>query len=109
MIRPAKRQDFIAIAGTLAENHRRALHALAPDTTPVEPLTRLADIHPAAVTFERDGRPGCASRPIVVAGAVGGAPGASSIFVFSAADATDPELLETAQYFFAQLAAASAP
>jgi hypothetical protein len=99
MIRPAKRQDFIAIAGTLAENHRRALNALAPDTTPIEPLTRLADIHPAAVTFERYGR------PIVVAGAVGGAPGASSIFVFSAADATDPELLETAQYFFAQLAA----
>jgi hypothetical protein len=41
MIRPATREDFTAIAGTLAENHRRALHALAPDSTPVEALTGL--------------------------------------------------------------------
>jgi hypothetical protein len=64
MIRVAKRDDFIAIAGALDENQRRMLRAVAPEPTPLAPLMRLAAINPIAATVERDGK------PMVVAGAV---------------------------------------
>jgi hypothetical protein len=99
---PATRDDFIAFSDTLAENDQRALHALAPDQTPLGPLTRLADIRPFAVTLERGGK------PMVVAGAVSGAPGATATFFFSAADATATDLIEAADYFFKQVFVADA-
>jgi hypothetical protein len=40
MIRPAERQDFIAIASALNENQRRMLSAIAPEPTPLAPPIR---------------------------------------------------------------------